>query len=761
MRLTVLDWTIVGGCVIAITWFAIRTSRYMRAVADFLSANRSAGRYMLTMAATATGLGAISVVGYFEQYYAAGFPTIWWGWMTIPAGVLITLTGWVYYRFRETRCLTLAQFFEVRYSRRFRIFAGFIVWLSGIVNFAIFPYVASNFFVYFCGLPEKLTLLGLTFPTYWPIMLVTLGMALTYTLVGGHVSVMVTDCLQGIFCSAGFMILCVFLLSHYAWPMVTASLEKAPILATKEDLRKELHLKKLAWDEAVKEGKPEAIEKCKREYEAVQAQIQDIEQAEKAGDVAKLKEVAKGKSMLNPFDTGRIKHFSMWFFLILVFNQFYGMMTWQGSQAYQSSGISPHEQKMSAIIFPWVYAIRLVGLVVLTICALTFLTHPHFAAQAAEARQAVEQLKHSSVPQLAIQQRVPIALSYLLPTGLRGFFCVMMVFLLITTQDTYLHSWGSIFIQDVVLPMRKKAFSPEGHVRVLRWSITGVAIFAFLFACFYKPAQFVQMYFAITGAIISGLGCAIIGGLYWRYGGTLAAYVAMTLGAVLSVARIVLQQFTEQIAAIPEKGPILAFINYLNTQVSSQVVWFWIMVICIVSYVIVSLITLGEPFNLERMLHRGKYDIKGEHKKAADAIKSAWLKVVGITEEFTRTDRFLALALVIWNGIWVLMFFGAAAFNYLIRPIPAGWWPAFWRVWVWVQIAVGIPATLWFTVGAVRDMKRVFHRLATLQRDERDDGRVVGRHLAAEEGTVVATEDPPEQANSDQPGNGGPSGPDD
>jgi len=42
----------------------------------------------------------------------------------MPLGLLMTLTGWVVYRFREMRSLTLAQFFEMRYSRNFRVFAG-------------------------------------------------------------------------------------------------------------------------------------------------------------------------------------------------------------------------------------------------------------------------------------------------------------------------------------------------------------------------------------------------------------------------------------------------------------------------------------------------------------------------------------------------------------------------------------------------------------------------------------------------------------
>ena len=713
MTMHPIDWTIVFACVAALTGFSIYTARYMKGVADFLAGNRTAGRYVLTMAASATGLGAISAVSYFEQYYAAGFPTIWWMWMTVPAGLVITLTGWVYYRFRETRCLTLAQFFEVRYSRRFRIFAAMIVWLSGLLNFGIFPYVAANFFVYFCGMPDTLPVLGL--PTYWPIMVATTGMALLYTTLGGQITVMLTDCIQGFFCGVVLLVLSVFLLNQYPWEDVVESMQTAPMQSTREDLTRDADLKKLAFDEAISQGMADVAQERRLEYESLLAKIEDPDQ---------LREEASGKSMLNPFDTSRVENFGLAFFLILVFNQFYGALSWQGSQAYQSSGISPHEQKMGQIIFPWVYAIRLVGLMLLAVTALTFLNHPDYASQAAEANEVLDDLRQSDVPQLAVQQRVPVALSYMLPTGLRGLFCVSMVFLLITTQDTYMHSWGSIFVQDILLPLLQKRIPPEQHVRWLRRSICGVALFAILFASFYKPSEFIQMYFAITGAVFSGLGCAIIGGLYWKYGGTLAAYVAVSIGAVLSIARIVLQQYTEQIAAVPAKGPLLRLVDYLNTQVTSQIIWLWIMVICIIVYIVLSLGRLRQPFNLDEMLHRGKYDDKGDHQKAANKWRAVWLNVIGITDEFSRFDQLLALALVLWNAIWISIFVVVTATHYLVTPIENAWWNSFWHVWIYVQIGVGIPAMVWFTVGGGWDSRAVFQRLATSERDATDDGTV-------------------------------------
>jgi len=721
--MTTLDWAIVAGSIFALTWFSLRTVKYMQGVADFLSANRSAGRYLLTMAGSASGIGAISAVAYFEQYYDAGMPTIWWAWMSIPAGILITLTGWVTYRFRETRCLTLAQFFEVRYSRNFRIYAGVIVWLSGILNFGIFPYVASNFFVYFCGLPAEFTLMDSVIPTYWVIMGLTTGMALLYTVVGGHITVMITDCTQGIFVGIGLVVLCVFFLSQYSWSSMVESMNNAPAIAVVESWQKDARTEKLALDKAIEENNTEATAKHQEKYDELLANTRDKE---------KIQKEAEGRSMINPFDTGRVKSFGLAFFLIMVFNQFYGMMAWQGSQAYLSAATTPHEQKMGAIIFPWMYAVRLAGMVLLSICALTFLTHPDYLMQSAEARNAIDQLAQGDMPQLAIQQRVPIALSYMLPSGLRGFFCVVMVFLLITTQDTYMHSWGSIFVQDVVMPFRDKPLSPKAHVHLLRWSIVGVAIFAVIFAANHEPSEFIQMYFAITGAVVSGLGCAIIGGLYWKYGGTFAAYVAITQGAVLSVARIISMGYKDTIAAIVDKGPIMQFLHYTNNEINSQILWFYIMIICITSYIALSLLAMNKPFNLNKMLHRGKYDLKGDHKKAADSIKVAWLKYVGINEEFTRTDRFMALALVSWNGLWIAIFFGAMGYQFLIEPIPDSLWGTFWQVWLYMQVGVGVPALIWFTIGSVFDMKKVFQRLATLQRDDTDDGRVVRHHLPGE-----------------------------
>ena len=165
-----IDWSILLAFAVFITAIAYSTRKYTKSVADFLAASRCGGRYILAMADGMAGFGAISLVAQFQAYYEAGFTVFWWTAILWPMVLLLAMLGWVIYRFRQTRAFTMAQFFELRYSRSFRVFAGFLAFLSGIINFGIFPSVGSHFFVYFCGLPTTVPLLGMELSTYGLVM---------------------------------------------------------------------------------------------------------------------------------------------------------------------------------------------------------------------------------------------------------------------------------------------------------------------------------------------------------------------------------------------------------------------------------------------------------------------------------------------------------------------------------------------------------------------------------------------------------------
>ena len=111
--MTGLDWAILILFPLGLLVAALFTRPHAGSVSGFLAANRCAGRYLIAVAYGMAQLGVISLVWYWQQNYDVAYTSIFWGLMEGPAMILIALSGWVIYRYRQTRAMTLAQFFEM------------------------------------------------------------------------------------------------------------------------------------------------------------------------------------------------------------------------------------------------------------------------------------------------------------------------------------------------------------------------------------------------------------------------------------------------------------------------------------------------------------------------------------------------------------------------------------------------------------------------------------------------------------------------
>ena len=60
-----IDWSIVVGLLVLMIWATHLTRKHTRGVADFLVANRCAGRYLITVGTGAAGTGAITIIANF------------------------------------------------------------------------------------------------------------------------------------------------------------------------------------------------------------------------------------------------------------------------------------------------------------------------------------------------------------------------------------------------------------------------------------------------------------------------------------------------------------------------------------------------------------------------------------------------------------------------------------------------------------------------------------------------------------------------
>lgn len=74
----------------------------------------------------------------------------WFRYGSTPIMIVMALTGYCIYRWRQTRCLSKWQFIEMRYgSRTFRLMTTIISPLSKMVTNAIGPAIATYFSLYY------------------------------------------------------------------------------------------------------------------------------------------------------------------------------------------------------------------------------------------------------------------------------------------------------------------------------------------------------------------------------------------------------------------------------------------------------------------------------------------------------------------------------------------------------------------------------------------------------------------------------------
>ncbi len=641
MNLSLLDWLIVVVAMILMFTSVYISKRLMRSVADFLAAGRSAGRYVISVASGVAGLGAITVVGNLEMNLVAGFSMAWWGMTMAVVLLVITVSGWVTYRFRQTRSLTLAQFFETRYSRKFRIFTGLIAFFSGLINFGIFPAVGARFFIYFCGIPQSFEILGLSVSTFPVAMLMLLSISLYFVFAGGQIAVIIADFFQGLFVNIVFVAIIIFLFVSFDWTHIYEALASAPTEA----------------------------------------------------------------SLINPFHTSQVEDFNFWYFLVGIIGVMYGTMSWQGTQGYNASAKSAHEGKMGSVLAGWRGLPQTLMFLFIPIIAYTVLNHPEFAHIATAVSNSISGVESEAVQN---QLKVPMVLSHILPRGLIGGFAAVMLAAFISTHDSYLHSWGTILIQDVVLPFRNKPFTQKQHLKALRLAITGVAIFIFFFSLLFKQSQYIFLFFAITGAIFAGgSGAVIIGGLYWKRGTTSAAWAAMITGSSIAVGGIIIHQIVDDF--------------FINGQ------WFWMISMfgSTLLYIIVSLLSKPNDQNFDKLLKRGEYAVI-EEKVIIDAVPSKGWKILGMGKEFTPGDKFIYIANYIWTGGWTIVFAIGTVYN-LSHEVSDQTWMNFWQIYIEIQVVLAIISIVWFSIGGFRDIKVMIKRLMTMKRDESDDGFVESR----------------------------------
>ena len=419
----------------------------------------------------------------------------------------------------------------------------------------------------------------------------------------------------------------------------------------------------------------------------------------------------EGKSLLDPFDTGEVEGFNSWYFLIGLFALVINTRAWQGSQAYNVSAKTPHEAKIAGVLGQFRGLSLLWALTLLPLVAYMIMHHPAYTDWAA---QVSDMLAGISDEQVRDQMITPLTMSLYMPVGLMGAFAAVMFAAFVSTHDTYLHSWGSIFIQDIYLPWTRKELGPKQHLRLLRLLIFGVAVFIFLFSSLYHQTQDILLFFALTGPFwLGGAGVVIVGGLYTSWGTASGAFAALTSGSILATTGMILEHYCEDWFGV-------------DFFLTGQEVYFFSMVVAWILYVAFS---LAKPhrYNLDKMLHHGEYVVASDHEatggKAIEQ-KRSWKTALGITADFTRGDKLIYGFTIVKSlglfALWIIMTVTALTVGVSIE----GWSTYHYYVNVIFFIVLTFVVMIWLSIGGLRDVFRLYRDLRAAKRDFADDGTV-------------------------------------
>jgi len=194
-----IDWVIVAVYLLLSVSIAFFVKRYAGNMTNFVSAGRAVGTWLGVATLTGTEMGLITVMYSAQKGFTAGFAAFHIGVIAGVVALFIGLTGFIVVRLREHKVLTIPEYYEKRYGRRTRILGGVMLAFGGLLNMGLFLKVGAMFIVGITGMDPGGNALKV-------VMVVLLALVLVYTVIGGMISVVITDYIQFVILSVGILV---------------------------------------------------------------------------------------------------------------------------------------------------------------------------------------------------------------------------------------------------------------------------------------------------------------------------------------------------------------------------------------------------------------------------------------------------------------------------------------------------------------------------------------------------------------------------
>ncbi|MEK6565160.1 MAG: sodium:solute symporter family protein [Bacteroidota bacterium] len=443
---TILDGSIVGLYLLATMAAGIMVHKYVSNVEHFLVAGREMDVYLGIASLAATEFGIVTCMYTAQNGFEKGFAGAIPGILTFLAMFLVGYTGFCIKPLRDSGVMTIPQLFEKQFGPRVRWAAGVVIVLGGLLNMGVFLRTGGEFLVNVSGLD----------PGNLEIMMTALlaGVAL-YTILGGMLSVLVTDFLQFIVMSVGLILITLLILDKVGWETLVSTVE-----------------------------------------------------------------THYGEGGFNP-----LKNSGMgWSYVIFnVFLNTATVLTWQTqiARVLAAKNSATGQKVYTRTSFFFVARFLIPG--IWGIAALALLTP--------------EQVGGNSL------QAMPRMLAMVVPAGFMGLLVAAMLAADMSTDSSYMLTWGSVIYNDIMAPFRKTAWSEKKGLFWNRSIIAIIGVFLLFYGLWYKIEGDLWTYLGLTGTIyLSSMSILLIACCYWKRANSWGAFAAIIFGAVLPVGTLVLQK---------------------------------------------------------------------------------------------------------------------------------------------------------------------------------------------------------------------------
>src|SRR4029450_13715701 len=172
--------------------------------------------YLGIASVAATEFGIVTCMYTAQNGYEKGFAGATPGILNAVAMAAVGLTGFVFKPLRDSGVMTIPEMFDKRFGPRIRWSAGVVIVLGGLLNMGVFLRTGGEFLVLVCGFDVKYLEIAMT---------VLLAGVVVYTILGGMLSVLITDFLQFVVMSAGLILVTALILASVGWAKLVSTVQ--------------------------------------------------------------------------------------------------------------------------------------------------------------------------------------------------------------------------------------------------------------------------------------------------------------------------------------------------------------------------------------------------------------------------------------------------------------------------------------------------------------------------------------------------------